>query len=61
MKLRRSWKGYYPHLIDYRDWEDATPEQRRAWNCALDLALDMPMNKESGPKAAPVVPDFIIG
>lgn len=30
---------HFPSFIDYRDWVDATPEQRKAWNCALDLVF----------------------
>lgn len=44
-----SYRGGPPHFIDYRDWLDATPEQRKVWNCALDLVFNRPPQPEPLP------------
>ena len=36
MKPSWTYTRYGSDHVDYRDWEAASPEQRRLWNCALD-------------------------
>lgn len=41
-------------FIPYDVWANATPEKRKQWNCAYDLAFTREL---STPPAAPEVPE----